>query len=136
MDKLIPNYDKDWVPEGYVKISSGPNAGLLCRAEYLSISDDEKNEICNGIGASEGLSKHFPNTIWFLDCTEAGNIHDYDYYIGGTSYDKQVADTVFLFNLYALIQKGSWLLRGIRRDRANAYYLALRACGGKHYNFK
>ena len=130
----IPKFDENYLPEGFVRME-GEYEGMICRREYLDLSEAEKKAICNGIGAAEGLSKLMPSTIWGLDCTESGNIHDQCYFIGGTADDRETADKVFLHNLRVQIKKGTWLLRVFRNNRANAYYVGLRIGGGAHFNF-
>lgn len=132
---FLPEFDDDYLPEGYVKIESGENAGLICKKEYLDLTEEEKKKICNGIGAATGLSKHFPNTVWGLNIEECGNIHDYDYYVGGTEEDKKTADKVLLRNCRYLIKNGSFVLRCLRYMRVNKYYLAVSIGGGSHFNF-
>lgn len=109
--------------------------GLWYLEGYKELPEDEKAKICNGIGAADGLSKHFPSTIWFLDCSETGNRHDYSYHVGGTLQDRRLADKFFLINLYTQISKGTKLLKWIRRARARKYWMALAVFGGNHFNY-
>ncbi len=132
---MVPVYRAKYCPRGYVRNEIGKWEGMLARPEYFSLSAEEKAAICNGIGADSGLTVHFPDTIWGLDCKEAGDRHDYDYEIGGTEEDRAIADAVFLHNCRTLIRKGSWWLRWPRERRAVSYYLALRVGGKKYYNF-
>ena len=133
---IIPKYDEGFCPQGYIVAKDGEYEGLLVRPSFLLLSADERKGICNGIGAASGLSKHFPNTIWGLDCKAAGDVHDYDYHIGGGAGDKLIADQVFLHNCRTIIRKrGYWFLRWPRDDRARAYYIALRLCGSSHFNY-
>lgn len=119
------------LPNGYIQTKDG----LWLRPGFLNLTESAKAEICNGIGAASGLSKHIPSTIWGLDCHEAGNIHDYDYYIGGTAADRRIADQVFLHNLYVIIKRGWKILAWFRNNRARAYYVALRLGGWLHYRY-
>ena len=68
------------IPIGYIETEKG----LWVQPGFLALTEEEKSKICNGIGAASGLSKHIPSTIWGLDCHEAGDAHDYDYYKGGS----------------------------------------------------
>lgn len=120
------------IPEGYIQ----DERGLWLRPEFLKLSEFAKSRICNGIGAASGLSKHLPSTIWGLDCSVVGDIHDYDYYVGGTVTDRRIADLVFLHNLYVCINGGCRLLKPVRRWRARVYYAGLRLGGYRHFNFK
>lgn len=135
MKTLLPHYDEKWIPDGYVRIEGGEYNGLLCKTGFTLLSDKERKEICNGIGAATGLTSHFPDTIWGLDCKAAGDIHDYDYHVGGKSEDRYMADVVFWRNLYWLIEnRGAYLLRCLRKRRADKYYIALRVGGDAHFN--
>lgn len=133
---FLPSFNDDFLPDGYVRIKSGEHAGLICRKEYLDLAEDEKRKICNGIGAASGLSKNFPNTVYGLDIGESGNIHDFDYHVGGTREDKKIADQVLLRNARYTIRKGSWLLRYARYSRVNKYYIAVALGGHLHFNFR
>jgi len=130
----IPDFDKDYLPAGYVRMT-GKFEGMICREGYLHLTDDEKKKICNGIGAADGISSKIPSTIWLLDCSETGNVHDYDYHVGGTAVDRDIADKVFLHNLRVQIGKGTWWLKWLRNDRAKAYYVTLRVAGQSHFNY-
>ena len=132
---FVPKFDRDWIPEGYIRIESGELKGMLFRPGYFALTAQEKAEICNGIGAATGLTKHFPNTIYGLDCRESGNGHDYDYWRGGTEEDRELADRVFLHNLYVQIEKGAWLLRLLRKSRARKYYVAVSLGGRPHFSY-
>ena len=131
----IPKFNADYVPEGYIVVPGGEFEGLLARPEFLALDDGKRCSICNGIGASTGLSSHFPNTVYGLNIKKAGDIHDYDYYIGGSDDDKAVADAVLLHNARVLIRRGAWILRFLRNDRVAKYYIAVRLCGKPHFNF-
>lgn len=120
------------IPNGYIQTEDG----LWLRPAFLKLTPEEKKRICNGIGAASGISKHIPDTIWGLNCKKAGDIHDYDYYVGGTVTDRRIADMVFLHNLYKIIKGGCWLFRIPRRMRARTYYATLRLCGFAHFNFR
>lgn len=132
---FLPEFEDDYLPEGYVRIASGKNEGLICRKEYLDLTKEEKERICNGIGASTGLSKHFPNTVWGLNIKECGDIHDYDYYVGGSKEDKIIADKVLLRNCRYMIKNACILLRYPRYMRVNKYYIAVSIGGDSHFNF-
>lgn len=110
--------------------------GLWYLRSYAQLTPEEKSKICNGIGAASGITKYFPNTIYLLDCREAGNRHDYSYYCGGDANDRRYADMFFLYNLCVLIDNGNWLLRIPRHSRARKYWLALRLGGWAHFNYR
>lgn len=131
----IPKFDREYLPQGYIRIEDGVFTGMLFRPEYFALTAEEKAQICNGIGADSGITKHFPDTIYGLDCRECGNCHDFDYWRGGNEEDRATADRVFLHNLYVTIDKGSWWLRYLRKSRARTYYVALTLAGRSHFNY-
>lgn len=135
MKAIIPRFDKSYCPEGYMRVQSGEMEGMLFKPSFFTLESEDRDRICNGIGAATGLTKHFPNTIWGLDIKIAGDCHDYDYYVGGSKHDKEIADKVFLHNMRVLIRKGCWLLRIPRNSRANKYYLAVAVGGSKHFSY-
>jgi len=98
--------------------------------EYYLLSEEDKNVICNGVGAvGDWKSKYIPKTIYGLDITECANIHDYMYYIGKTILDKTKADDIFLENMNFLISVNNWWLIFLRKRRAYKYYIAVRFFG-------
>lgn len=103
---------------------------------FNSLSSEERESICNGIGAASGLSRLMPDTIWGINVGIVGDIHDYSYWLGGTDKDRETADAVFYHNLLVLIEAHGGLLAPLRRWRARKYYLALRVGGKAHFNFK
>lgn len=101
---------------------------------YHSLTTDEKNLICNGVGAADAwINCLIPKTLYGLDITEIANIHDYMYYIGETKDDKDFADDTFLKNMNTLIDKNSWWLRFLRKRRAYKYYLAVNLFGDEAF---
>jgi hypothetical protein len=98
---------------------------------YQSLTPEGKAEICNGCGA-KGSGWLIPDSMWFLNITEACNIHDFMYLIGEDEEDRHEADRVFLNNLLRIIEaetKWAWL-KPLRRRRALKYYEAVRMFGG------
>jgi hypothetical protein len=108
---------------------------LKTKYDYDNAPSKAIEAICNGCGpAGAGWkSKVIPNTIYGLSVKEACKIHDWMYYFGESDYGKELADKVFLENMYTLIADGSWWLRFLRRRRALKYYLAVKYFGKKAY---
>ena len=107
------------------------SALLYAPVDYWALTPAAKAEICNGCGASGG--RRFPGHIWWLDITEACNIHDYMYHLGLTEQDREEADKAFLNNLLRIIEKDSVdfaIIKTLRRWRAMTYYGAVRDFGG------
>ena len=126
-------------PEGYSDVlwSDGEVAAFLYAPDgFADLLPSERSSICNGIGASSGLSRLLPDTIWGLYVGIVGDIHDYSYWLGGTDEDRETADAVFYRNLLVLIEAHGGLLAPLRRWRARKYDLALRVGGWAHFNFK
>lgn len=77
---------------------------LISNPKYDILSEKEKAKICNGAGAAnDWRSVLISNTILGLDCTEAFNIHDYDYHVGLTISDKVRADANMLANVIRIV---------------------------------
>ena len=99
---------------------------------------DIKKKICNGVGPAGFWGKFIPETIWFLNVSEAANIHDWDYEVGITEEDRIIADSRFLRNLLKIIEiktKWKWLKK-LRITRARFYFLAVSFLGEKHFGNK
>ena len=92
---------------------------------YEDLTQIEKQFICNGCGAKGGIP--VPNSFLGLDISEACNIHDYEYFIGGTKRDKDLADERFLRNLRAIIDGVMFYddFDFIRHTEADLYYKAV-----------
>lgn len=98
---------------------------------YKELAPEDKAKICNGMGAANSLiSRWIPNTMYGLDVEEAGDIHDYGYYIGTTLEDKKSADRVFFNNMLRIINEEGGMLAPLRRRRALKYYEAVVYFGG------
>lgn len=93
------------------------------------------SKVSNGCGPAGASWKAWivPDTIYGLKISPACDIHDFMYHTGYTIEDKNKADSIFLDNLYKLIDNNtSWWnkwLNPVRRVRAYEYYLAVRVAG-------
>lgn len=90
---------------------------------YSALDPLVKKEICNGAGAKDGLK--VPDTMWGLDCIEAFNIHDYDYWRGENEQHKRSADKRMLFNLATIIVNRGGVMMWPRVMRASTYFFAV-----------
>ena len=108
---------------------------IITPSGYDLMNKKEKKEICNGAGA-EGSGWLVPDTLWGLNCNKAHNRHDFGYYQSTKRIDKIIADTVYLWNLYSLIEKGSWWLRGLRKTRALTYAKVVNRFGDSSFFLK
>jgi hypothetical protein len=110
---------------------------LTAPTEYWPLDPSEKAYICNGAGP-KGYEYMVPDTMYGLSITEAADIHDYMYYIGGDEYDRRIADDVFLINMQAIVElktKWKWLKKLLLR-RVRIYYLAVTRLGHSSFNYR
>ena len=98
---------------------------------YLELTPELKAEVCNGAGAKDGIK--VPNTMWGLNCREAFNIHDYEYYMGENDIDKRAADRHMLSNSIILINNKGGMMSYLRWLRALNYYAAVAKLGKKAF---
>ena len=104
---------------------------LFAPTGYSTLTPEQHSQICNGMGARDStLAKLIPNSMWWLDVTEAANVHDYMYHFGATIEHKAEADRVFLNNLMRLINSSGGWLAMFRRRQALAYYESVLYLGG------
>ena len=78
-----------------------------------------------------------PDHIFGCNIKEACSIHDFMYEVGGTKWDKRVADRVFLWNMLRLIREYSsfFVMRMVRENTAYVYYEMVEEFGGFAFNF-
>ena len=105
--------------------------GLWYPKGYLNLSEDVKSEVCNGAGAKDGIK--VPSTMYGLDCLEAFNIHDYDYWMGENDEDKRWADIRMLVNAIIIIVNKRGFLMYARGIRAMSYFMAVAIAGKKAF---
>ena len=106
---------------------------LECSPEYLAASELTVFRICNGCGSAKAKFDFVPDSIYGLSITPACYIHDWDYNVGSTLRDKEIADRRLLNNMLTLIDmQTGWhqrVLKPLRRWRAMTYYTAVRDMG-------
>lgn len=121
------------------RITEGPK-GLLAPASFWTLSPEEKKRICNHIGPDVSylccpiriLAKgffFFLNWVWGVKVSDAGDIHDYMYFIGISESDRAKADRHFQQNLDILCLNArrripflSWWILWLRRLRCMSYF--------------
>ena len=107
---------------------------LECHNRYTTLTQKEKDEICNGCGPAGWKGELVPETMWGLKVTEICNIHDFDYHIGQTMDDKKIADNRFLKNLCKYVKKLSpWYLVAQRLARCYLYYVVVKKAGNEYF---
>lgn len=100
--------------------------------DFLTASKEEKEKICNGCGAKDGIK--VPCRFWGLLIVLACNIHDWMFEKGVTRGDMIFANAMFLYNLTALvINSSNWFTTLPRLYRAIKYYLAVVKLGDNAY---
>jgi hypothetical protein len=63
--------------------------------------------------------------MWGLCVTEACNIHDHRYSVGGVEHDRTIADNEFRLNLRIIVRRGSAWFKALRYIRVQLYYSAV-----------
>lgn len=109
--------------------------------KMLENNPEKLDEIENGCGPRWMIGKTdvgaliVPDTMWGLSVTKAGIIHDFMYHFGKSSKDKEIADQLFLKNLYTIIddERNSKWLRFLRHKRAGTYYNAVSKMGADSF---
>jgi len=99
---------------------------------YVNALPSVRQAVANGCGPGGWKFDIVPDTVWFLDISEACNVHDWMYQAGSTIADQEEADRVLLNNMLRLIDEsgGWWILKRLRRNRAWVYYQAVKMFGG------
>lgn len=130
---LVENFANKWAYKM-------PSPFLYAPEGFIALDENTKNEICNGIGPQVriiGIEIPFPQTIWGLNVSPCGDIHDYMYKVGTTKVAKDIADRVLLNNLLRMISavnETSWKwVQNCRRIRAYEYYELCQRFGGPSF---
>lgn len=105
---------------------------LFAPAAYWAATPEIKATVMNGCGPGGWKVDLIPDSLLFLSIHEPCDIHDWMYSCGATIADKDEADRTLLNNCLRLIKAagGLWPLQMMRRNRAKAYYLAVKYFGG------
>lgn len=104
---------------------------LYAPKTYWEASNRERQEICNGCGAKNGIK--VPDTMWGLDVSHACNTHDWMFYEGKTLADFYFANAVFIMNLALIIMNANRWLAILRLARATKYFIAVQELGSSAY---
>jgi len=102
---------------------------------FNDLTKEQKKEICNGFGSKKGLK--FPSTFWGLNMRPCADEHDFGYFKGFTSFEKFIADALFLWNMYVRIEKKSnKFMKILRNRRARVYCKPVVFAGDSSYYLK
>jgi hypothetical protein len=109
---------------------------LKAHADYWELSPIECAEICNGCGTEGWKGKLIPETMYGMCVSEACDIHDHRYHMGGVEKDRTAADKEFRKNIHVIIRRNEWWLRAVRYVRAYIYYASVHNFGWTAFNYK
>lgn len=104
---------------------------LYAHPKYWALSDEQKKAICNGCGA-KGAWYNFliPGGVFKHPC----NIHDYDYYMGETQEDKDIADRRFIQNMKRIVEStNNPLLKKYRAFKSKGFFKAVKDFGDEAF---
>jgi len=98
---------------------------------------EEKRKDCNGCGT--GWNENVvPDTVYGLNIRIVCCIHDYEYELGGTERDKELADENIHDNIENIIDAFDkwWYPTRMAKLRADTYRFVVRQAGGSAFNYK
>jgi hypothetical protein len=107
--------------------------GLTAPDGFWRLHPKDYKRICNGMGP-KGFGWLVPDTMWGLNVSRAGDIHDFMYYWG--LWPREFCDKLFLRNILAIINKKGGKLAPLRRVRAHTYYKAVSLFGASSYSWR
>lgn len=95
---------------------------------YEDLTAQERKWMCNGCGPHGGPD--VPDFVFYEACCR----HDFDYWLGYTSADRDAADQRFLNSMLAAASmQSSWWLRTWYKFLAWRYYSAVRWLGSSKF---
>ena len=116
---------------------------LEAPASYVNATPLDRSNVCNGVGPAWAFKstklawlKWLLNRIWGLDCSEIGNIHDWEYHFAEkTEMAKNSADDRFYDNLMEWVHQKSKsrVLLLLRIKRIRKYHYLLKEWGYKAF---
>ena len=103
----------------------------MIHKRYEDLTQEEKEEICNGCGGKGGIVTP-PHAIFFeTSC----NHHDYGYYKGTTEKDRKRCDKNLRTAMNKDCSKLPWYKWLRYRPWCELYYLGVRSVGWKFFNY-
>ena len=113
-------------------------SGVLSAPESFRLASiNELMDVCNGCGAANAKFDFVPDRIWGTDISASCQIHDWEYSVGLTNEDKEVADRRWRNNLFRTIdadcKKKCYKPRRLMRRRAKSMYFLVDELGGSAF---
>lgn len=110
--------------------------GLLAPCSFWHLGEEYlvQKGVCNGIGPARS-SLRVPQRLLGVDVRSPGNIHDFGYEFSSTIEQKRFQDSLFLLNLFNLIDR-SRKRRIIKKIIALLYYIVVFHFGNKAFKTK
>ena len=107
---------------------------LSCPDSYKTTPREEIDKVVNGCGPGNWKLDFVPDKLRGNNFTEACNIHDWRYYLGGNELDRLQADVELLSNMLLICGKEC----GTCLDAGDVlicfeYFTAVRKFGAKHF---
>lgn len=107
---------------------------LQAPSSYYSVPREEILRVVNGCGPGKWKFDFVPDKLLGNDFTEACNIHDWRYYIGGTESDRLVADLELFSNMVIICANDDACgLNAAEVAVCLEYFMAVRRFGKKHF---
>jgi len=106
---------------------------LIAPSYFWSMDEATLALLTGGCGPG-GVGDWFvPDTVYGLCVTAACIVHDFQYAVGTTAWEKNEADEVFLDNLRWIVDQEGGFLRRLRRARIYVYYFMVSKFGKKAF---
>lgn len=109
---------------------------LLAPESWHRAHQKDREAACDGCGPKEWKFDLVPDNLLGVPVREACCIHDWEYTVGGSERDRNVADRRFLHNLRALASAAGGPFKPIRWALAWVYYAAVARHGGAFFVYR
>jgi len=99
---------------------------------FENLTPEEISEICNGCGGKGGWITPPHALFWENEC----NHHDYGYWKGGDKKQRKLCDDKFRYAMIRACSKLPWYKWLRYRPWCELYYIGVRTCGSKYFNYR
>lgn len=108
---------------------------LIAPEAYWRASAGERSEVANGCGPEGWLTILVPDFLMGCWIEQPCEIHDWCYTYGTELWEKALADKLFRYNMRTIVKSSTdfVILRDIRLNLADKYYMAVRDLGMNAY---